>query len=296
MASSSQWSASRTRVGDLGVLLLRSGRGSGCWATVLRAMSRARSQFTGPSYGCIIDWIWLEELAEVGQRRRPRRRTARTACPKGLARRARPEAARWSWPPRFAVGGRRPGRSSARGRPYARRDAGLGSSRARARPRASRRTARRPARDPARRRRGARRARRRRRRRARRSSSAASATTTTGSGVTRPGVLRPPHRARAGCARCATGSPRSTTCTASPRCTGSAGSRSATSPSSSRPRRPPWRGLRRVAGADRHAQGRGADLEAPAVRRRHRRVGRHALTPRRSRARLTARTAVRFLP
>ena len=43
-------------------------------------------------------------------------------------------------------------------------------------------------------------------------------------------------------------------------------------------RRPPRRGVRGLAGADRHPQGRGADLEAPAVRRRHRRVGRHALT------------------
>ena len=41
---------------------------------------------------------------------------------------------------------------------------------------------------------------------------------------------------------------------------------------------PPRRGVRRLARADRHAQGRGADLEAPAVRRRHRGVGRHALS------------------
>ncbi len=35
------------------------------------------------------------------------------------------------------------------------------------------------------------------------------------------------------------------------------------------------RGLRRVPGADRRAQGLGADLEAPALHRRHQRVGRH---------------------
>ena len=40
--------------------------------------------------------------------------------------------------------------------------------------------------------------------------------------------------------------------------------------------RPPGRVLRRHPGADRHAQGRGADLEAPVLRRRHRGVGRLA--------------------
>ena len=57
--------------------------------------------------------------------------------------------------------------------------------------------------------------------------------------------------------------------------------RSATSRSSSPPR-PPTAARRstRVPGADRHAQGRGADLEAPALRRRHRGVGRRALSVR----------------
>ncbi len=57
VASSSQWSASRiasaTRVWSL-----RSGLGSGSWAEVRRAMSVARVQFTGPSYGAIIACIW----------------------------------------------------------------------------------------------------------------------------------------------------------------------------------------------------------------------------------------------
>ena len=57
VASSSQWSASRmasaTRVWSL-----RSGLGSGSWAAVFRAMSVARVQFTGPSYGAIIACIW----------------------------------------------------------------------------------------------------------------------------------------------------------------------------------------------------------------------------------------------
>ena len=77
------------------------------------------------------------------------------------------------------------------------------------------------------------------------------------------------------CARCASGSPRPTTYTASPRCTGSAPSTSATS-RSWWPPTSAHRGtsLRRVPGAHRHPQGRGADLEAPAVRRRHRGVGR----------------------
>ena len=49
--------------------------------------------------------------------------------------------------------------------------------------------------------------------------------------------------------------------------------------------RPPGRGVRRLARPDRPPQGRGADLEAPAVHRRHRRVGRHALSrPRRERS------------
>ena len=39
----------------------------------------------------------------------------------------------------------------------------------------------------------------------------------------------------------------------------------------------PRRGVRGLPGADRHAQGRGADLEAPVLRRRHRGVGRLAL-------------------
>ena len=40
----------------------------------------------------------------------------------------------------------------------------------------------------------------------------------------------------------------------------------------------PVGGVQRLPGADRPAQGLGADLEAPAVRRRHRRMGGHALT------------------
>ena len=40
----------------------------------------------------------------------------------------------------------------------------------------------------------------------------------------------------------------------------------------------PGRGVRRLPGPDRHPEGLGADLEAPAVRRRHRRVGRHPVS------------------
>ena len=50
VASSSQWSASRI-ASATAVWSLRSGLGSGSWAEVRRAMSVARVQFTGPSYG-----------------------------------------------------------------------------------------------------------------------------------------------------------------------------------------------------------------------------------------------------
>ena len=66
------------RVGDLGVLLAAVGAGVG----LLRRRSGGRcrwraSQFSGPSYGCIIACIWLISADEVGHaRRRPARRAA----------------------------------------------------------------------------------------------------------------------------------------------------------------------------------------------------------------------------
>ena len=48
VVSSSQWSARRT-ASAISSLCCCDGVGSGCWATVLRAVSTARSQFSGPS-------------------------------------------------------------------------------------------------------------------------------------------------------------------------------------------------------------------------------------------------------
>ena len=65
VVSSSQWSASRTASDTLdccaGV-----GVGSGDWATVLRARSRATSQLSGPSYGFISDWSWPKICVRSG--------------------------------------------------------------------------------------------------------------------------------------------------------------------------------------------------------------------------------------
>ena len=89
-----------------------------------------------------------------------------------------------------------------------------------------------------------------------------------------PRLHRAPVGAATGCARSASRSPRSTTCTACARCTGSAPSRSATS-RSSWPRTSAHRGTSFDASRlliDTLKAG-GADLEAPAVQRRRRGVG-----------------------
>ena len=78
VASSSQWSA-RRMASATAVWSLRSGLGSGSCAAVRRAMSVARAQFTGPSYGAIMACIWPISAGEVGHpaRRPPGRRTPR---------------------------------------------------------------------------------------------------------------------------------------------------------------------------------------------------------------------------
>ncbi len=53
-------------VGDLGALPVGGGSGPASWATVRRATSLARFQFTEPSWGCIIACIWPISADEVG--------------------------------------------------------------------------------------------------------------------------------------------------------------------------------------------------------------------------------------
>ena len=65
VASSSQWSA-RRMASATRPWSWRSGLGSGSCAAVRRAMSVARVQFTGPSYGAIIACIWPIRPGEVG--------------------------------------------------------------------------------------------------------------------------------------------------------------------------------------------------------------------------------------
>ena len=73
MVSSSQWSASRTASATASCCRWV-GDGSGAWATVLRAMSRAKSQLIGPSWGCISDCIWLNSWPRSGMPPPDRRR------------------------------------------------------------------------------------------------------------------------------------------------------------------------------------------------------------------------------
>ena len=101
-----------------------------------------------------------------------------------------------------------------------------------------------------------------------------------GQDVDGPGVLRPPDRPRRAARGLRAGRRASTTCTASPPCTAPARLAIGDIAVDRRDHAPRHRGEAFDAsrGADRHAQGRGADLEAPAVRRRHRGVGRLALS------------------
>ena len=93
------------------------------------------------------------------------------------------------------------------------------------------------------------------------------------------GLLGAPDRGRRARRRCARPSPAGTTSSRSRPRTGSATWASATWPrSSAASAGPSGRGVRRRPGPDRHAEVDGADLEAPAVRRRRRRVGRPAVT------------------
>jgi hypothetical protein len=83
------------------------GVGSDCCATVLRAMSTAKSQLSGPSYGCIIDWIWLKSWPRSGA-------PPPKSCSNGVPRNGLVPSEGPSWPssggwlvmsPRYAVDG-----------------------------------------------------------------------------------------------------------------------------------------------------------------------------------------------
>jgi len=65
VAESSQWSASRS-ASAMSERCAADGDGSGSCATVLRATSLARFQFTAPSWGCIIACIWLISAERSG--------------------------------------------------------------------------------------------------------------------------------------------------------------------------------------------------------------------------------------
>ena len=84
VAESSQWSASRSASATS--LRCRSvGEGSGCCATVWRATSLARFQFTEPSCGVIIACIWLISCERSGMPAAPcSGATGAAAPPKAL--------------------------------------------------------------------------------------------------------------------------------------------------------------------------------------------------------------------
>ena len=100
-----------------------------------------------------------------------------------------------------------------------------------------------------------------------------------GKGVDRPRLLRAPHRARhdARGLRAGRGGPRRARHRR--RAPGRHPGHRRRGRRGRHQLRPPRHVVRRLAAADRHAQGRGADLEAPAVQRRHRGVGRVTLSP-----------------
>ena len=91
------------------------GVGSGCWATVLRAVSMATSQFSGPSYGCIIDWSWLKSWPRSGA---PPPKNCSNGVPRnGLAPFGSSSGGgSLVMAPRYAVGGRRSRAFADRGR------------------------------------------------------------------------------------------------------------------------------------------------------------------------------------
>ncbi len=95
VASSSQWSASRTASATASFCFWV-GDGSGDWATTLRARSVAKSQLIGPSCGCIRDWIWLKSAPRSGAPLPPKN------CSNGVP-------LKGFWPPGRSLRGPRPG-------------------------------------------------------------------------------------------------------------------------------------------------------------------------------------------
>ena len=163
VASSSQWSASRTASATWSCWRWL-GEGSAVVAACLRARSSARSQLSGPSYGCIIAWIWVNIAPKSGAPPAPGVPPIRPPknCSNGVPLNGLfcPSSGSLLMPQRYADGQPRAGRDGvdAGDHPSAAR---LGSARAR-----EPREAGRAARDAARRGRGRRRPRRRRLRRA----------------------------------------------------------------------------------------------------------------------------------